>query len=142
MSKRKPYTPRAELPNPLYRLVGKQHVGQADTDTIAMQLLVFFDAAKRGQLANNGHEFLTKHLIIASFVAARTKSKAFHDLVMIGYNALVKASDRETRLLDLTTGEYQSIKTALDWYLRALPKVEIGVMNAARMVADERLGIE
>lgn len=143
MSKRKPYRPRA-IPHvsPLYRLAGKQLVGQDDADTIAMQLLIFFDAAKRGQLANNGHEFITKHLIIASFVAARTKSKAFHDQVLTGYNALKKASDRPTELVALTTGEYQAMRTALDWYLKALPTVEIGLMNAACMVAAERLGIE
>lgn len=121
--------------NPLTLIACKQKVGQNDTDQIALPILIHLDCAKRGQCTAPGVNFLTTHLIIASYIAARTKSKLFHDTVTKGYAALKKAADRPTKLLDLTTTEYTAIRTAVSQYLRAMPNVEVGVMSEACRVA-------
>ena len=117
--------------NPLDIFARKQRVGHDDADAIALQILCHFDAAKRGQCTAAGANFLTTHLIIASYLASRLKSKRFHDQVTAGYVALKKASDRPTNLLDLTTKEHKQIAAALKTYLGALPSVEVGLMDEA-----------
>lgn len=123
--------------HPMVLLAKKTRVGQDDANSISLMVLIHFDAAKRGQCTNVGANFLTRHLIMGSYVAARTKSKAFHDAITVAYANLKKASDRPTQLLDLSTTEYKAIRTGLSWYLRALPNVEVGVMSEACKVADE-----
>jgi hypothetical protein len=51
-------------------------------------------------------------------------------------DALMKASRRPTKLLDLTTQEYQSIRYAISWYLRAMPAMEVGVLSGACEFAE------
>lgn len=120
---------------PLLLLSKKQKVGQEDAEAIALPVMIHLDAAKRGQGTNPGLNFLTQHLIIASYIAARTKSKAFHDQVTKAYAALKKAADRPTQSLDLTTSEYQAIKRAIGTYLVAMPEVEVGMMDEACQAA-------
>jgi hypothetical protein len=121
-------------------VAAKQRVGQEDADLIALPLLAWLDAAKRGQCTGTGCNHLTTHLIIASYLAARTKSKAFHTLVTRAYDQLRKAAERPTHLLDLTTGEYQSLRLAFSWYLRALPQIEVGMLNEACTAAHKMMG--
>lgn len=125
--------PRDTTPrfNPLLGLVSKQRVPQEDADSIALMVLCWLDAAKRGQCNAPGHRFLTTHLIIGSYVASRTRSQRFHEVITAAYNMLRKASERPTELLALTTTEYAALRTGFSWYLRSLPMVEIGMMNAA-----------
>ncbi|NHZ94574.1 hypothetical protein [Massilia sp. CCM 8734] len=125
--------------NPLDIFARKQKVGADDTRLIAMPAMIHLDAAKRGQCTASGANFLTQHLIIASFIAARTKSKAFHGQVTKAYAALQKASARPTKLLDLTTGEHKAIAAAIKTYLCAMPNVEVGVMNDACKVAERAM---
>ncbi len=125
--------------SPLTLLVCKQRVGPDDAAQIELPVLIHLDAAKRGQCSNPGANFLTTHLIMASYIAMRTRSKAFHDLVVRGYNALAKASDRPTPVLALTTGEYAAVRAALATYLRALPIVEVGVMAEACAAAEQKM---
>lgn len=125
--------------DPLRLLVCKQKVGADDAAEIQLKVLLHFDAAKRGQCTNAGVNFLTTHLIIASYLAMRTRSKRFHELVTAAYAALGKASDRPTKLLDLTTTEYQIMRRALALYLDALPDVEIGVMAEACAAAEKMM---
>lgn len=126
--------------NPLLLVAAKQKVGQEDTDMIALPLLLWFDAAKRGQCNAAGCNHITSHLIIASYIAAATKSKAFHDAVTKAYALLEKAAARPTSLLDLTTTEYQAIRTAISWYLRSLPRVEVGMLTQACQVSAKLMG--
>lgn len=125
--------------NPLDMLVRKQKVGQADTDALALQLCIHLDAAKRGQGSNHAANQLAVHLIAASYIAQQTKSRAFHAQITAAYNALKKASDRPTLLLDLTTGEYKQIRAALKTYLTALPNVELGTMHDAHLIAQDKM---
>jgi hypothetical protein len=73
-------------------------------------------------------------------IAARTKSRAFYNLMHSAGEALNKAMRRPTEQLNLTTGEYQAIRTGVSWYLRSLPSVEVGALNEACMVAARALG--
>lgn len=133
--------PRDAKPNinPLMLVVAKQRVGDEDADLIALPLLLHFDAAKRGQCTAAGCNHLTTHLLIASYIAAHTKSKQFHDIITKAYSMLMKAADRPTHLLDLTTSEYQALRSAFSWYLRSLPMVQIGMLTAACQTADRMM---
>lgn len=136
-TKSRVYIPSAV--SPLHLLTCKQKVGTNDAEEIQLKVLIHFDAAKRGQCTNAGVNFLTTHLIIASYIAMRTRSKRFHELVTAAYAALGKASDRPTKMLDLTTGEYQVMRRALAAYLGAMPDVEIGVMAEACAAAEKMM---
>lgn len=125
--------------NPLVLIACKQRVGQEDADAIALPVLAWFDAAKRGQCTADGCNHLTTHLIIGSYIAARTKSKKFHDIVTAGYAALGKAAARPTTLMDLTTKEYATMRLAIGWYCRALPMVEVLLMNEACAAAQRMM---
>lgn len=126
--------------NPLVLVAAKQKVGQEDADLIALPVLAWFDAAKRGQCTATGCNHLTTHLIIATAIAARTKSKIFYDICREGYDALMKAAARPTKLLDLTTTEYQKIRKALGWYIRSLPQCEVHHLNMACKHAEKIMG--
>ncbi len=125
--------------SPLEILVRKQKVGKADADAVALQMYMHLDAAKRGQGSNHAANQLATHLIAASYIAQQTKSRAFHAQITAAYAALKKASERETKLLDLTTGEYKQIRAAFNTYLTALPTVELGIMHDAHLIAQEKM---
>lgn len=125
--------------NPLHLIAAKQKVGQEDTDSIELMVMCHFDAAKRGQCTGAGANFMTTHLIIASYIASRLKSSDFHGRVTQAYIALKRASDRPTQLLDLTTGEYKLLQTAWRWYFRSMPQVEVGVMAEACAYAQSAM---
>lgn len=126
--------------NPLLLVAAKQRVGQADTDLIALPLLCWFDAAKRGQCTPVGCNHMTTHLIIGTYIAAHTRSKHYHDLLTKAYDQLAKAAARPGYLLALTTAEYQALRTAFAWYLRSLPMVEVGMLNMACKTAERMMG--
>ena len=126
--------------SPLIVLASKQLVGDGDADQIALPLLIYFDGAKRGRGSVAAHRFLTTHLIIASAIATGTGLKAMHDQVIAAYAALTTAAERPTSELDLTTGEYKTIRTAIASYLHVLPQIEVGLMmfatgHAAKVLA-------
>lgn len=125
--------------NPLELIARKQKVGKDDAESIMLPIMAYLDAAKRSACTAAGSNFLTKHLIIASYIAAKAKSRRFHDQVTAAYAALKKASDRPTKLLDLTTGEHKAIAAALKTYLCAMPNVEVGTMRDACVVAAKAM---
>ena len=125
--------------NPLDLIARKQKVGQDDAKLIMLPVMAYLDAAKRSACENQGVDFLTKHLIIASYIASKLKSRQFHDQVTAAYAALKKASERDTKLLDLTTGEHKAIAGAIKTYLCALANVEVGTMNDACLVAAKAM---
>lgn len=125
--------------NPLYIIARKQLMSRDDAAQIELPVLIHFDAARRGVCSNAGANFLTTHLIIASFIASRTKSKRFHEQVTKAYEMLTKASERPTKALALTTTEYAAIRIAIASYMRALPSVEVGMMSDACKVAAKAM---
>lgn len=126
--------------NPLVLVAAKQRVGKDDADAIALPVLVWFDAAKRGQCTNTGLNHLTTHVIIASWIAARTRSKAFHDACSHAFDMLRKAAMRPGDLVALTTKEYEACKKALGWYVRALPNCEVLTLSKACQEAERIMG--
>ena len=121
---------------PMALVAAKQRVGKEDAAEVELPILVHFDAAKRGQGTGAGQQRIYKHLIAAQCIAQRTQSRSFYDITVKACDALMKASKRPTKLLDLTTGEYHAIRQALSWYLRALPMLEVGVASGAWQFAD------
>lgn len=128
------------MTHPLVLIAKKQRVGVDDAAQIELPVLIHLDAAKRGRGTDAGANFLTKHIVIASHIAARTKSREFFDRMQAAGNALNKAMRRPTKELDLTTGEYQAVRNGIAWYLRSLPNVEVGVLNEGCKVAAMALG--
>jgi hypothetical protein len=116
---------------PIARLAGKQRVGQEDADELTLPTLIYLDAAKRGACPHAGYNSLATTLLAAASIAVQTQSKRFYNIVDSAYSLLVKAGLRETKMLDLTTTEYQAIRSALAWYVRSLPTVEVGVLSRA-----------
>lgn len=117
--------------NPLFTLISKTRVGQEKADELALPTLVYLDAAKRGACPHAGYNSLATTLLAAASIASQTQSKRFYDMVHSAYNLLVKAGLRPTDLLDLTTAEYQMIRSALAWYVKSLPMVEVGMLSKA-----------
>lgn len=126
--------------NPLALIGAKQRVGQEDADAIALPVLAWFDAAKRGECTATGCNHLTTHLIIATAIASRTNSRTFYDICRTAYDQLMKAASRPTKLLDLTTGEYQAIRKAFAWYVRSLPQCQVHDLNMACRHAEKIMG--
>jgi len=118
------------LLNPLDLLAGKQLVGQDEADKTALLVLIALDAAKRGaapgQLANT----LTEHLLTSAAIWSQQGNRRLYDKTVLTWSHLRKACARPTALLDLTTGEYAAIRLAISYYVRALPKLEVGVLAA------------
>lgn len=126
--------------NPLILVAAKQRAGQDDANSIALPVLIWFDAAKRGQCSNTGLNFLTQHVLIAMHIAVMTNSKRFYDICKAGYDMLYKAAARPGDLVALTTTEYGALKKAFGWYLRALPNCEVAVLSKACFEAEKIMG--
>lgn len=122
--------------NPLFALIKKTRVGQEKADELALPTMIYLDAAKRGACPHAGYNSLATTLLAAAAIASMTQSKRFYDMVHSAYNLLVKAGLRPTALLDLTTTEYNAIRSALAWYVRSLPMVEVGVLTKAYARAE------
>jgi hypothetical protein len=122
--------------NPLLTLISKTRVGQEKADELTLPTMIYLDAAKRGACPHAGYNSLATTLLASAAIASMTQSKRFYDMVNSAYNMLVKAGLRETKLLDLTTTEYQAIRSALAWYVKSLPMVEVGVLTKAYARAE------
>jgi hypothetical protein len=130
---------KRKLLNPLAVFGAKQKPDPEAVDKIAMVALVSLDAAKRGAAPAGLADTLTLHVMTGVLLYARMGNRAMYDMGVEAWNALVKACQRDTKLLDLTTGEYQKIRRSMQYYLRALPSVEVGILAAATIEARERL---
>lgn len=117
--------------NPLTVIALKDRVGEESAYDFRMMALLYLDAAKRGQLSGSGYNSLATIILAAASIAAQTRSKRFYDICNAAYQMLCKAGMRPTKLLDLTTAEYQAIRPAIAWYVRGLPSVEVGIMAEA-----------
>lgn len=121
-------------------IAAKQKVGKEDADKIALVVLISLDAAKRAQAPAHLADVLTRHLMMATVLWTRLPGCTHQYKVAIeGWDALVKACRRPTQLLDLTTREYQAIRQAINYYLRALPQLELGALVHASNVTEKTL---
>jgi hypothetical protein len=119
------------LANPLDLLAAKQVVGQEDADATALVVLIALDAAKRGLAPAPLANTLTEHLLTSAAVWSQMGNKQLYDKSVLAWSALRKACARPTTLLDLTTGEYAAIRLSIAHYVRALPKLEVGLLAVA-----------
>lgn len=127
------------LLNPLGVLAGKQLVGQEEGDKTALLVLIALDAAKRGAAPASLANSLTEHLLTSAAIWSQQGSRRLYDKAVLAWTHLRKACARPTALLDLTTGEYAAIRLAISYYVRALPKLEVGVLAAGYAKALQQL---
>jgi len=123
-------------------IAAKGKIKREDVDEISLRVLIALDSAKRAQCPASLANFLTKHLVMAVAIGSQMRNKSFYDLSMKAYTALFKASNRDTILLDLTTGEYATIRRAVGYYVNHLPHVELGLFNFASQHAQKVLSQE
>jgi hypothetical protein len=122
--------------NPLWVIAGKQAIPQDDIDDIHMEALIALDAAKRGQATGYLANKLRDHVMTYVVLWRNKGNRTLYLNAVEAWNQLVKAFQRPTDLLDLTTGEYQAIRRSMSYYLRAMPKIEIGVLTASFLEAQ------
>ncbi len=117
--------------NPLLILVSKQAVGAPAADLIELPVLIYFDAARRGQLPAFGYNCIAEHLVMAYYLSVRLKSPSFKLIAEHAGNAWRSAGGRPTGKLDLSKREYRAVRAALGVYFRHLPYVELGMYREA-----------
>lgn len=122
--------------NPLWVVAGKASIPQEDIDDIHLEALIALDAAKRGQATGYLANKLRDHVMTCVVLWRNKGNRALYENAIHAWNALVKAFQRPTQLLDLTTTEYQLIRRSMSYYLRAIPKLEIGVLTASFLEAQ------
>lgn len=125
--------------NPLMLIAAKNKPDQESVDKIAMLSLVALDAGKRGKCPTPLANSLTEHLLVNVLMWSRMGNRPLYDRAITAWNAMIKACQRPTELLDLTTGEYQAIRHALQYYLRAIPQLEVGKLASLFLEAQRKL---
>lgn len=124
---------------PLLIMQAKRLVHPDDVQITTFQVLAALDAAKRSQGTNQNCNLMTEHLLIACSIWTKLKNRTVYDKTVMAWNALLKAAERPTELLNLTTGEYKLLSYAFSAYLKQLPKVEIATLGWATMTAQKSL---
>jgi hypothetical protein len=125
--------------NPLVLLEAKQLVGQEEGDKTALLVLIALDAAKRGAAPASLANTLTEHLLTSAAIWSQQGNRPLYEKAVVAWTVLLKACERPTELLDLTTGEYASIRLAISYYVRALPLLEVGALAAGYAKALQQL---
>lgn len=120
-------------------IAGKQKVGHEDADKIALVVLIALDAAKRSQATTGLCNTITAQLLIGIIIWTKFKDKVRYDQAVKAWSMMVKACQRPTDLLDLTTPEYLEIRLALANYLKILPALEIKTLAEASALASQEL---
>ncbi|MBY0242953.1 MAG: hypothetical protein K2X55_26955, partial [Burkholderiaceae bacterium] len=120
-------------------LAAKQRLDPETVDQVALAVLLALDAAKRAAAPAAVANTLTEHLLTSAAIWSITGNKPLYLVSVRAWDALRKACARPTQLLDLTTGEYAAIRLAVSNYVRALPRIEHGVMVAAQAKAFAQL---
>ena len=123
--------------SPFDVIARKQKVGQEYANEAELFVLLHFDAAKRRRCTGAGYNFVSRHLVMAYFIAARMKSTGVMKLVQVAGDAWRKAGDRPTDHAALTTTEYLAVRAGLRAYFRALPSIAAGTYRQACEVADK-----
>jgi hypothetical protein len=127
------------LLNPLDLLGAKRLVGREEGDNTALLVLIALDAAKRGAAPASLANTLTEHLLTSAAIWSQQGNRPLYEKAVAAWAALLKDCARPTELLDLTTGEYASIRLAISYYVRALPLLEVGALAAGYAKALQQL---
>lgn len=127
------------IANPLDVLAAKRLIEPEDVDKIAMLVLIALDAAKRGAAPASLANTLTEQLLTSAAIWSQKGNRQLYDRSVKAWTALRKACARPTVLLDLTTSEYAAIRLSISYYVRALPKIEVGALAVAHDKAMRQL---
>lgn len=125
--------------NPLMLIAAKNKPDQESVDKIHMVVLTALDAAKRGKCPNGLANTLSEHLLVGVIMWSKMGNRPLYDRAVKAWLAMGKACQRPTDLLDLTTTEYQAIRHALQYYLCAIPQLEIGKLASLFLEAQRKL---
>lgn len=124
---------------PWMQIEAKKKVDPELAEQIEMVVLIALDAAHRGKATGSLTNTLTQHLMVGVLLWARNGNRALYDTAAAAWMAMASAAARPTELLDLTTEEYQAIKKALIYYIKAIPKLEAGVLVGVFIEAEKKL---
>lgn len=124
---------------PIDLIVLNQRVGAEEADRQALPILIYFDAAWRGQGGIAAENALLRLVIIGQVIGSKSNNRAFYDVACAGGLALLKAAQRGNELLAFTTGEYQAMRKLVRSYLRVLPDLTIKMLLFAFKRADETI---
>jgi len=130
---------KSSVINPLMLIAAKNKPDQESVDKIHWVVLTALDAAKRGKCPNSLANTLSEHLMVGVLMWSRMGNRPLYDRAVKAWLAMGKACQRPTELLDLTTTEYQAIRHALQYYLRAIPQMEIGKIASLFLEAQRKL---
>jgi hypothetical protein len=125
--------------NPFDLIAVKQRIDPEIVDQVALAVLLALDAAHRSAAPAPVANTLTEHLLTSVAIWSQMGNKPLYGAGVEAWQALSKACARPTALLDLTTGEYAVIRRAISYYVRALPKLELGVLTRAQDKAYAQL---
>ena len=117
----------------------KQRIEPDIVDQVSLAVLLALDAAHRSAAPAPVANTLTEHLLTSVAIWSQMGNKPLYRAGVEAWQAMVKACARPTALLDLTTGEYAVIRRAISYYVRALPKLELGVLTRAQDKAYAQL---
>lgn len=106
-------------------LVLKQQLGQKDADDLSLPVLVYLDAAKRGEAGVGPENALVRWVLMAQVIGSKSGNRRFYDLAVAAGKALFGACGRGNDLLALTTGEYVALKKLMAAYLSILPTMQM-----------------
>jgi hypothetical protein len=134
-----PKPKKGSVINPLMLIDMKSKPDQESVDKIHLSALIALDACKRGKCPNALANAFTEHLMVGLLLWAKQGNAALYGRSVEAWNAFCKALQRPTVTVDLTTTEYQAIRRSLQYYLRAIPQMEIGLIAGLYLEARKRI---
>lgn len=123
--------------NPLDLIALKHRVGHEHADQQALPILIYFDAAARGQGNATAENALVRLVVIAQCIGSKSGNRAFYDTACAAGAALFSAAGRGRELLAFTTGEHKAMRKMVNAYLRVLPTLEVAMLVVCCQRADE-----
>lgn len=122
---------------PIELMVAKQRIGDEEANRHALPVLLYLDAAHRGQGCIAAENALVRLVLIVQVLGSKSGNRALYDIGCKGGQALFTAAGRGAELLAFTTGEYQAMRKPVNSYLRVLPGLQILMLTFACGRADE-----
>ena len=123
-------------PNPLGLFARKSTMKQDEADDLALYVLIWLDAIKRGAATNPVINAMTEQLATCVVLWRILGNKSMELVAVEGWNLWAKACKRHpNEPPQLTTTEYLGMRKALNYYMRAMQKVEMGKLVEASQTA-------
>lgn len=122
---------------PIEMLVAKQRIGSEEADQHALPVLLYLDAAHRGQGCIAAENALVRLVLIVQVLGSKSGNRALYEISVKAAQSLFTAAGRGQELLAFTTGEYKAMRKLVSAYLRVLPGLQIIMLAFACNRADE-----